>query len=198
MGLASVPSTKFICKMFSSSDSTLPLICKARSPPYPTSFLTLKPSNRRNLPHKASISHVIDSSLLLQALRFQGSFFPRHSGLSPAATGAKNSGSGEEDKRALETVLKLYAALRSRDINELSDVIGEECRCVCNFVSMFRPFHGKKQVLDVFSTLMKYLGNDIQFVVVPTVYDGMSNGRILMYLWERVTASTCAITTKGR
>lgn len=56
---------------------------------------------------------------------------------------AKNSGSGEEDHRALETVLKLYEAIKNKNIHDLSDVIGDECRCICNFFSFFQPFQGK-------------------------------------------------------
>ncbi|THG20927.1 hypothetical protein TEA_024631 [Camellia sinensis var. sinensis] len=98
----------------------------------------------------------------------------RYKGSSMVALGAKNSGSGEEDNRALETVLKLYTAIGNRNISELSDVIAEECRCVSNFISIFQSFHGKKQVVDFFSTLMKCLGNNIQFVVQPTLNDGMN------------------------
>lgn len=68
--------------------------------------------------------------------------FPSHSGLSVVARNAKGSG-GEEDGRALETVLKLYTAIKDRDLDVLSDVIGEECRCVCNFVSTLQPWEGK-------------------------------------------------------
>ncbi|GFZ10651.1 hypothetical protein Acr_22g0000490 [Actinidia rufa] len=100
------------------------------------------------------------------------------------AFGSKKSASGEEDKRALETVLKLYTALRNRNITELSEVIGEECRCVCNFISIFQPFHGKKQVLDFFSSLMKHLGNNIEFVVQPTLHDGMNVGVSWRLEWK--------------
>lgn len=55
-----------------------------------------------------------------------------------------SSGSGEEDNRALETVLKLYSAIKNKDLRELSDIIGDECRCVCNFFLFFQPFQGKK------------------------------------------------------
>ncbi|GMH15761.1 hypothetical protein Nepgr_017602 [Nepenthes gracilis] len=56
----------------------------------------------------------------------------------------KNPQSANEDRRALETVLRLYSAIKSRDLEELSDIIGEECRCVSNFVLAFKPLHGKQ------------------------------------------------------
>jgi hypothetical protein len=70
---------------------------------------------------------------------------PRRLALVPALVpfDAKNSESGEEDHRALETVLKLYSAIKNKSINELSDLIGDECRCICNFFSFFQPFQGK-------------------------------------------------------
>ncbi|KAL8555653.1 hypothetical protein ACS0TY_003458 [Phlomoides rotata] len=73
----------------------------------------------------------------------------------------------------LEAVLKLYDAIKNKNVNELSDIIAEECLCVSNFVSAFQPFLGKKQVLAFFSYLMKNLGNNLQFVVQQTVDDGM-------------------------
>ncbi|XAR53846.1 hypothetical protein NMG60_11022545, partial [Bertholletia excelsa] len=102
-----------------------------------------------------------------------------------AAFCAGNPGPAREDKRALETVLKLYTAIRNRDINELSDIIGEECQCVCNFISMFKPFQGKKQVMEFFSALMKSLGNNIQFVVQPTMQDGMIVGVSWKLEWSQ-------------
>ncbi|KAL5836402.1 hypothetical protein ACOSQ3_015958 [Xanthoceras sorbifolium] len=97
----------------------------------------------------------------------------------------KSSGSGEEDGRALETVLKLYAAIKNKSIRELSDVIGDECRCVCNFFSFFQPFQGKRQVLDFFSYLIRSLGNNIEFVVKPTLHDGMNVGVQWRLEWNK-------------
>lgn len=51
---------------------------------------------------------------------------------------------GDGDSRALETVLKLYGAIKNKSFNQLSDVIGEECLCICNFASTFQPFRGKE------------------------------------------------------
>ncbi|KAI3969401.1 hypothetical protein MKX01_019962 [Papaver californicum] len=98
--------------------------------------------------------------------------------------GTKN-GFGEEDNRALETVLKLYTAIKQRNVRELSDVIGDECRCVCNFFSYFHSFYGKKQVLEFFKFLLEYLGKNIEFVVRPTLHDGMNVGVSWKLVWDK-------------
>ncbi|CAH9093496.1 unnamed protein product [Cuscuta epithymum] len=82
----------------------------------------------------------------------------------------------ENDQRAVEAVLKLYIAIRQKNLHQLSDIIGEECRCVSNFVHTLRPFHGKKKVVDFFSSLIKSLGSNIEFVVQPSLHDGMDVG----------------------
>lgn len=71
------------------------------------------------------------------------SFSSRRRRLALVPFDAKNSGSGSEDHRALETVLKLYSAIKNKNTNEISDIIGDECRCICNFVSFFQAFQGK-------------------------------------------------------
>ncbi|KAG5561187.1 hypothetical protein RHGRI_004267 [Rhododendron griersonianum] len=121
--------------------SSLPLIFKAGVPYTPCLYQN---TNLNNLPQKSSsITHVLQFSLVRRG-SIPGSFSTRHEGSSSlVAFGAKNAGSGEDNK-ALEAVLKLYTALRNRNITELSEVIGEECRCVCNFISIFQPFYGKK------------------------------------------------------
>ncbi|XP_031279196.1 uncharacterized protein LOC116137652 [Pistacia vera] len=110
-----------------------------------------------------------------------------HRGLSLVSFDAKSdSGSiDHEDHRALDTVLKLYSAIKSQNICELSDIIGEECRCVCNFISFFQPFQGKKQVIDFFSYLIRSLGNNIEFVVKPTLHDGMNVGVAWRLEWRK-------------
>ncbi|KAI8001373.1 hypothetical protein LOK49_LG09G01411 [Camellia lanceoleosa] len=137
MDLASIPFTQFSCKMFSNS---LPLTSESRISCIPR----LNPkTNHKNLD--------IHLPLLCHQGLIHGSIPTRYKGSSMVALGAKNSGSGEEDNRALETVLKLYTAIGNRNISELSD-----------------------QVVDFFSTLMKCLGNNIQFVVQPTLNEGMN------------------------
>lgn len=112
------------------------------------------------------------------------------------------------DGEALDTVLKLYSAITNKNIHEVADIIGDECRCVCNFFSFFQHVQGKKvreshvklngvgdirsilivvgslkfgglmlqQVVDFFSYLIRSLGNNIEFVVKPTLNDGMHIG----------------------
>ncbi|XP_075666596.1 uncharacterized protein LOC142636304 [Castanea sativa] len=89
---------------------------------------------------------------------------------------AKDSGSREKDHRALETVNKFYAAIKNKNINQLSDIIGDECRCICNFSSFFQAYEGKMQVLNFLSYLIKSFGNNFEFIVKPTLHDGMHVG----------------------
>lgn len=63
------------------------------------------------------------------------------------ACGANDSVPRAEEHKALETVLKLYESIKNKNVNELSDIIAEECLCVSNFVSAFQPFLGKKVCL---------------------------------------------------
>ncbi|GAV65215.1 hypothetical protein CFOL_v3_08730, partial [Cephalotus follicularis] len=113
------------------------------------------------------------------------SFSSRHRGLSIVPLDSKTTGPAEEDNRALETVLKLYSAIKKQNIRELSDIIGDECRCVCNFNSFFQPFHGKTQVLGFFTALITSLGNNIEFVVKPTLHDGMTVGVQWKLEWSK-------------
>lgn len=53
-------------------------------------------------------------------------------------------GSNDGDNRAVETVLRLYEAIKNKNLSELSEIIGHDCFCVCNFVSTFKTFSGKK------------------------------------------------------
>ncbi|XP_077229934.1 uncharacterized protein LOC143862752 isoform X1 [Tasmannia lanceolata] len=89
---------------------------------------------------------------------------------------SKNSESGEEDHKALETVLKLYTAIKDRNLQEVSDLIGEECRIVCNFFPFLLPLEGKKQVLAFFASLMGIMGKRVEFVIQPTPDGGMNVG----------------------
>ncbi|KAL3519376.1 hypothetical protein ACH5RR_017525 [Cinchona calisaya] len=99
---------------------------------------------------------------------------------------ARGLQSEDGDHRALETVLKLCKAIKNKNFNELSDMFGEECLCICNFVSTtFQPFHGKEQVLAFFSSLMKNLGNNIEFIVQPTFHQGMNVGVSWKLEWSK-------------
>lgn len=53
-------------------------------------------------------------------------------------------GSNNGDNRAVDTVLRLYEAIKNKDLNEMSEIIGHDCLCVCTVVSTFKTFSGKK------------------------------------------------------
>ncbi|CAF2149173.1 unnamed protein product [Brassica napus] len=94
----------------------------------------------------------------------------------------------EEDKdeyRAEEAVLKLYTDIKDRNINGVSEVIGDECQCFCNFLSSYRLLQGKKQVVAFFYWLMMNLGKDIKIIVRPTSKDGMTVGVQWQLEWEK-------------
>lgn len=60
------------------------------------------------------------------------------------ARGARNAAPAPEEHGALETVLKLYEAIKNKNVNGVSDIVAEECSCISNFVSSFQPYLGKK------------------------------------------------------
>lgn len=109
-------------------------------------------SSTSHLPTTSNNLYIHTSSQTLSTFPYQSSIRSRFcfssrrtSLLSVPIFNAKNSEpNGAEDPRALQTVLKLYTAIKNKDIGELSDLIGEECRCVCNFFSLFQPLQGKK------------------------------------------------------
>ncbi|KAF8092492.1 hypothetical protein N665_0413s0034 [Sinapis alba] len=91
----------------------------------------------------------------------------------------------KEDCRAEEAVLKLYTDIKDRNINGISEVIGDECQCFCNFLSSYRLLQGKKQVMAFFYWLMMNLGKDIKIIVRPTSKDGMTVGVQWQLEWEK-------------
>lgn len=146
MALVSLPTIKYSSRFISHSPHSLP-------------YISL-PSKLQNLPlrepqKKAYVPSNSHSPISHQALIYS-SFSSRHTRLALVPINAKNSGSGEEDHsdgkhsgsgeedhRALETVNKFYAAIKNKNINQLSDIIGDECRCICNFSSFFQSYDGK-------------------------------------------------------
>ncbi|XP_039167681.1 uncharacterized protein LOC120286029 [Eucalyptus grandis] len=100
---------------------------------------------------------------------------------------ATNSPSSGEGHQALEAVLKLYEAIQNKNLRELSDILGDECRCVSNFIPFFWAFQGKKQVLAFFSYLINALGNNIEIVVKPTMHDGMTVSVSWKLEWNKKT-----------
>ncbi|CAA7046437.1 unnamed protein product [Microthlaspi erraticum] len=91
----------------------------------------------------------------------------------------------EEDDRAEEAVLKLYTDIKDRNIDGISEVIGDECQCYCNFLSTYRLLQGKKKVMAFFYWLIMKLGKDIKIVVRPTSKDGMTVGVQWQLEWEK-------------
>ncbi|XP_020554069.1 uncharacterized protein LOC105175412 [Sesamum indicum] len=154
-------STFFFCKMLKKSPAFVPVTNSAHN------------SVPKMKLYRASLSYISQVRHSRNVcLRGNGSM---RTGFASVACAAKDSGPPEQH-RPLDTVLKLYEALKNKNISEISDIIAEECLCVSNFVSAFQPFHGKKflqQVLAFFSSLMKNLGNNIEFVVQQTSDDGM-------------------------
>ncbi|KAL6567542.1 hypothetical protein OROGR_001210 [Orobanche gracilis] len=140
-------SSLHFCRRYRSFPA--PPVCAAKATPH--SFL---PAKRliysRNLSCKAS--------------------YRRHLAV---AGDASSGGTEQEENKAVETVLKLYEAIKNRNNREISNIIAEECWCVSNLVSATRPFLGKKQVLAFFASLMRKLGKNIEFVVQQTMDDGM-------------------------
>ncbi|KAK9935903.1 hypothetical protein M0R45_012776 [Rubus argutus] len=107
---------------------------------------------------------------------------------SPEAAGGGGGGDGDgngQDPRALETVLKLYSAIKNKNVRELSEIIGDECQCVCNLSPIIQPLRGKKQVLDFFLSLIRLLGKDIEFIIRPTMHDGMNVGVQWSLEWNK-------------
>lgn len=99
------------------------------------------------LSRSASFSRIIHSHQPFSAVPFLGISFRNRSPPLPQQQlfcGVPDFRSGENDPRAVEAVLKLYKAMKNKNFEELSDIIGEECVCVCNFISSFQPFRGKE------------------------------------------------------
>lgn len=108
---------------------------------------SLSQSNSRN---KGYVLRCYHSPFQHQPLNDHTIFSPKRTGgLSLVPFKANNSSQpgGEEDSRALETVLKFYNAIKKKNVRELSDVIGDECQCVSNFFSSFQSVKGKRVIL---------------------------------------------------
>ncbi|MED6121725.1 hypothetical protein PIB30_032862 [Stylosanthes scabra] len=99
---------------------------------------------------------------------------------------SESEGNNNNDNEAMDAVMKLYSAFKNKDTQELSDILADECRCVCNFLSFFRSLHGKTQVVEFFGYLIKLLGNHIQIVVKPTLHDGMNVGVHWKFEWKSI------------
>lgn len=102
----------------------------------------------KSLSRCASFSRIIQPHQPSSAVPFLGISFRNRSPPLPQQPhlfcGGPDFRSGEDDPRAVEAVLELYKAVKNKNFEELSDIIGEECLCVCNFISSFQPFRGKE------------------------------------------------------
>ncbi|CAK8531304.1 unnamed protein product [Lathyrus sativus] len=93
---------------------------------------------------------------------------------------------GEDDDEALDAVMKLYSAFKNKNMQELSEILADECRFVCNFFSFFQAFQGKSQVLEFFSNMIRLFGDNIQIVVKPSLHDGMNVGVHWKFEWNTI------------
>ncbi|RVW80399.1 hypothetical protein CK203_042306 [Vitis vinifera] len=93
-------------------------------------------------------------------------------------------GQGKKITELWKAVQKLYTAIKNKNVKEVSDVIGDECRCFCNFISASQPFHGKKQALEFFDHLMKILGDHASIKFSFTMHDGMAVGVTWRLEWK--------------
>lgn len=81
---------------------------------------------------------------------------------------SKNNGDSsakEDDDQALQAVLKLYNAIKNKNICELSEIFGDESRCWCNFIPFFHSFRGKEVFMNRNDGWWSPT-NDIEFVLV--------------------------------
>ncbi|PWA41600.1 Polyketide cyclase SnoaL-like domain-containing protein [Artemisia annua] len=128
------------------------------------------------IPHIKLISNPPNDSFKPTNLSMFGIKRKRHQNHRRLLPLCASRGSDHEDSKAIETVYRLYEAIKHKNLNEMSEIIGHDCFCVCSFDSMFKTFSGKKQVMEFFSTLMANMGNKFEFVVQPTLHDGMMVG----------------------
>lgn len=96
---------------------------------------------------KMKLLHANRSHNISQQMHFHNCNGSRRRARTASAAAHGDGGDGDDSKseqRAVEAVLKLYEAIKNKNVHQLSDVIAEECSCVSNFVSSFQPFLGKK------------------------------------------------------
>ncbi|GAB4826500.1 hypothetical protein Ancab_033396 [Ancistrocladus abbreviatus] len=190
MGFALFPSSTMI---ISKSFSNFPPLNHGARNFREEGKLNFKTIHHENLLNKDKFSTVLHSTFSSNLPRRRSVIPRKRGGITSVPFCVKKSESGKEDYRALETVLRLYSAIKSRDLKDLSDIIGEECRCISNFVLAFEPLHGKEQVLEFFSFLIGQLGNNVEFIVQPILYDGLNIG----VRWKLECQQTHAPLGKG-
>ncbi|KAI4367826.1 hypothetical protein MLD38_016452 [Melastoma candidum] len=109
---------------------------------------------------------------------------PGTSSTSPAPSSSSSSSSHGEDLQAVDAVPK-GSALEGKSIAQLSDIIGDECHCVCSFFPFFRTFHRKEQLVAFFSFLRRTFGSNIELTVRPTLHEGLSIGVAWKLEWNK-------------
>lgn len=107
----------------------------------------------RKLHRNVNIHDNSFSSFSFQTSIHENLYFRKQRGLSLIAFDAKKNSEpvGEDNDQALDAVMKLYSAFKNKNIQELSEILADECRCVCNFLSFFQAFQGKTVYLLLFS-----------------------------------------------
>lgn len=141
-------------------------------PPQSISVVTYNCCNNISLPRKLPRNvHVIHgnslSSFSCQSSIHGNLYSGRQRGLSLIALDAKNSEEpvGEDNNQALDTVMKLYSAFKNKNTNELSEILADECQCVCNFFSFFQAFQGKTVSFPPSVWVKSFLGRKFQCFV---------------------------------
>ncbi|KAL6332768.1 hypothetical protein AAG906_015030 [Vitis piasezkii] len=178
MGLISFPTNVFCRRPLSISP---PLRTKSSRSYNP--WLNLKSILKRQ-PQRAQVFNDPLLPLSNQAVVQRGLSLRRKRLPPVVSCSSESTGPREEDNRALEAVQKLYTAIKNKNVKEVSDVIGDECRCFCNFISASQPFHGKKQALEFFDHLMKILGDHASIRFSFTMHDGMAVGVTWRLEWK--------------
>ena len=141
MGLLSFPTNLFFHRPLSTS----PPFTTKSSVSYINPWINLKKQPQKaQVLSSGSLSPLWDQA----ALRRRGVSSDRRR-LSPVVSATPESTEPGveprvEDRRAVETVQKLYIAIKNKNMKEVSELIGDECRCFCNFISASQPFNGKK------------------------------------------------------
>lgn len=108
----------------------------------------------RKLHRNVDIHYNSISSFSCQTSIHENLYPRKQRGLSFIAFDSKKNSEpvGEDNDQALDAVMKLYSAFKNKNIQELSEILADECRCVCNFLSFFQAFQGKTVSAPIFSS----------------------------------------------
>ncbi|PWA43201.1 Polyketide cyclase SnoaL-like domain-containing protein [Artemisia annua] len=125
------------------------------------------------IPHIKLISNPPNDSFKPTNLSMFGIKRKRHQNHRRLLPLCASRGSDHEDSKAIETVYRLYEAIKHKNLNEMSEIIGHDCFCVCSFDSMFKTFSGKKlrTIYAECSKTHKPIGTGFSFHVCH-IYEG--------------------------